>query len=247
MSLGRWAGRWWVVVLAIVMWQALASTGHLNPLLVPGPSKLIQQLANHPGDFFVPLLKTVKTAAIGFVLGVSAGVVAASLSWLLPVLGALVTPLALIIRSVPFVALIPVLTRVLGYTDRTAWLICSLVCFFPTFVLVTTGLRDIPPNGTDLFTVSGASRWDRYRRLALPASIPALATSMRIGAASAIAAALISEFLMGVPGLALVLTNALDTLDITRVWAASACAAAAAIVAYLAASRLEAHLIDRWR
>jgi hypothetical protein len=52
---------------------------------------------------------------------------------------------------------------------------------------------------------------------------------------------------MGVPGLALVLTNALDTLDITRVWAASACAAAAAIVAYLAASRLEAHLIDRWR
>jgi NitT/TauT family transport system permease protein len=163
------------------------------------------------------------------------------------VLGALVTPLALIIRSVPFVALIPVLTRVLGYTDRTAWLICSLVCFFPTFVLVTTGLRDVPPNGTDLFTVSGASRWDRYCRLALPASIPALATSIRIGAASAIAAALISEFLMGGPGLALVLTNALDALDITRVWAASACAAAAAVAAYLAASRLETHLIDRWR
>jgi NitT/TauT family transport system permease protein len=225
----------------------LASAGHLNPLLVPSPATLMQQLAKHPGDFFVPLLRTIETAAIGLVAGVLAGVVAASLTWLLPVLGAVITPLALIIRSVPFVALIPVLTRVLGYTERTAWLICTLVCFFPTFVLLTTGLRDIPPNGADLFTVTGASRWDRYRRLALPASLPALATSIRIGAASSIAAALVAEFLMGVPGLALVLTNSLDGLDIPKLWAASACAAVVAVAAYLAASRLEAHVIDRWR
>lgn len=246
-ALGRWAQRWWVVIIALAVWQTMASTGHLNSLLVPAPSTLAHQLAEHPGGFLTPLLQTVGTAAIGLAAGVLAGVAAASLTWLLPAVGAVVTPLALIIRSVPFVALIPVLTRVLGYTERTAWLICALVCFFPTFVLVTTGLRDIPPNGADLFTVSGASRWDRYRRLALPAAIPALATSIRIGAASSIAAALVSEFLMGVPGLALVLTNALDALDITKLWAASACAAVVSIAAYLAASRLETHLVDRWR
>jgi hypothetical protein len=52
---------------------------------------------------------------------------------------------------------------------------------------------------------------------------------------------------MGVPGLALVLTDALNNLDIPTLWTASLCATAVAVVAYLAAAELEKHLNERWR
>lgn len=234
-----------MVAALVVVWQVLASSHHLNPLLIPAPATLVRDFVDRPTTFITPLLRTVSTAVIGLVVGVSAAYVAASLGWLLPLLGTFITPVSLIIRSVPFVALIPVITRSLGYSETTAWIVCSLVTFFPTFVLVTTGLRKVPAHGGELFDVAGASRWDRYRLLAMPASLPSLATSLRIAAATSVAAALVAEFLMGTPGLALVLTNSLDSLDIATLWTASACATAVAIAAYLAAGRLEAHVVER--
>jgi putative hydroxymethylpyrimidine transport system permease protein len=239
--------RWWAVALVVVLWQAAVRVFKINPFLIPGPLNIVQVVASSPGEFFFPFLFTLKTAVIGFTLGVAGGYILATVAWLWPVFRATVTPLALIIRSVPFVALIPVLTRILGYSEQTAWVICALVCFFPTFVLVTTGLRDIPANGNDLFSSIGVSTADRFRYLAAPASFPALATSLRISASSSIAAALIAEFLMGTPGLARVLSASLDQLDMTQLWAASVCSIAASIVAYLAASRFESHIIARWR
>lgn len=75
----------------------------------------------------------------------------------------------------------------------------------------------------------------------------ALATSIRVSAAVAFAAALISEFLMGVPGLAVVLNSSLAELDMTELWGTALCAIFIGVVGYLSANRLETYAIDRWR
>lgn len=243
----RFFSRWWAVIAIFVVWQLLVVALNVNPFLLPGPVSIVQTIAGAPAEFFPPLLLTLRTAVIGFVVGVGTGYLFASLSWLWPIFGASLTPLALVIRAVPFVALIPVLARIFGYSDTTAWIICAMVCFFPTFVLVGTGLKDVPANGNDLFDVNGATRWNRYRLLAVPASTVALATSMRISAAAAFAAALISEFLMGTEGLALVLADALDRLNMTQLWGASLCAIAVGVIAYLGANQVEKFAIARWR
>lgn len=242
----RFFARWWAVIAVVVAWQLIVTVFRVNAFLIPGPISIGAELASNPMKYLMPLIFTLRTAAIGFILGVGIGYAAASLAWLWPVFGATLTPLALVVRSVPFVALIPVLTRALGYGDITAWIICAMVCFFPTFVLVSTGFNDIPPNGDDLFSAAGSSRLDRYRLLAVPASLVSLSTSIRIAASSSIAAALIAEFLMGTPGLAFVLSTSLDKLDMTMLWGASSVAIIVSIVAYLLASQLEHRVIARW-
>ncbi len=243
----RFLGRWWAVIALLVAWQLLVTALNVNSFLLPGPLSIVQTIAADPAQFLLPLLLTLRTAVVGFVVGVGAGYLFASLSWLWPIFGASLTPLALVIRAVPFVALIPVLARIFGYSDTAAWIICAMVCFFPTFVLVGTGLKDIPAGGSDLFDVNGATRWSRYRLLAVPASLVSLATSMRISAAAAFGAALISEFLMGTKGLALVLANALDRLNMTQLWGASLCAIVVGVMAYLGANHVEKFAIARWR
>lgn len=243
----RFLGRWWAVIAILAIWQLLVVVLNINPFLLPGPVAIVQTIASAPGQFLFPLLLTLRTAVIGFAVGVGAGYLFASLSWLWPIFGASMTPLALVVRAVPFVALIPVLARIFGYSDTAAWIICAMVCFFPTFVLVGTGLKEIPAGGADLFDVNGASRWTRYRLLAVPASTVSLATSMRISAAAAFGAALISEFLMGTEGLAMVLANALDRLNMTQLWGASLCAIVVGVMAYLGANQIEKLAIARWR
>lgn len=242
----RFFSRWWVVIGVIAAWQLAVIVFNINPFLIPGPIAIVTEVVSQPADFLLPLLLTLRTAIIGLTLGVGIGYLMASLAWLWPIFGATLTPFALVIRSVPFVALIPVLTRLLGYADHTAWIICAMVCFFPTFVLVGTGLGDIPPNGKELFASAGASRLDHYRLLAVPASLIGLATSVRIAASSSFAAALIAEFLMGTPGLAFVLSESLAQLDMTMLWGASMCSIVVSIAAYLAASGAEKRVISRW-
>ncbi|MCE4025504.1 ABC transporter permease subunit [Microbacterium sp. Au-Mic1] len=244
--LARILRRWWAVILIILTWQLAVIVLDVSPFLLPGPFTIIANVADSPGTFLVPLLMTLRTALIGFVVGVGTGYLAASLTWLWPIFGTVITPVALVIRSVPFVALIPILATILGYSLTTAWVICAMVCFFPTFVMVGSGLSDVPANGDDLFTVAGATRWMRYRLLAVPSSLVALATSIRVSAAAAFTAALISEFLMGVPGLAVVLNNALAGLDMTDLWGTALCAILIGVLAYLGANRLEAYAISRW-
>jgi ABC-type nitrate/sulfonate/bicarbonate transport system, permease component len=243
----RFFSRWWAVIAVLLLWQLADVTFNVSPFLLPGPVTIIAGIASSPGAFLLPVLMTLRTAAIGFGIGVGTGYVAASITWVWPLLGTVFTPLALVIRSVPFVALIPVLATIFGYSATTAWVICAMVCFFPTFVLVATGLSDVPANGDDLFRVVGASRMAKYRLLAVPSSLVSLATSMRISAAVAFAAALIGEFLMGVPGLALVLTNALASLDMTNLWGTALCAVLIGILAYLGANQLERYALRRWR
>jgi putative hydroxymethylpyrimidine transport system permease protein len=245
--LKNFISRWWAIVALLAAWQLAVLVFRINPFLIPGPANIASEVAKDPASYLLPLLSTMRTALIGFVVGVSTGYLAASLAWMWSLLGTMLTPLALVIRSVPFVALIPVLARIFGYSEVTAWIICSMVCFFPTFVLVGTGLRDVPANGNDVFSAAGSSRFDRYRLLAAPASFVNLATSIRIVASVSLAAAMIAEFLMGTPGLAFVLSNSLATLNMTKVWAASAVVIVFSVLAYLAASHLERTVLTRWR
>lgn len=245
--LKNFISRWWAILALLAAWQLAVLIFRINPFLIPGPTAIASEVARDPGSYLLPLVSTMRTALVGFIIGVGTGYLAASLAWMWSLLGTMLTPLALVIRSVPFVALIPVLARIFGYSEVTAWIICSLVCFFPTFVLVGTGLRDVPANGDDVFSAAGSSRLDRYRLLAVPASLVNLATSARIVASVSLAAAMIAEFLMGTPGLAFVLSNSLATLNMTKVWAAAACVIVFSVLAYMAASQLERYVLARWR
>lgn len=240
-------GRWWAILATVVAWQLVVTVFQVNQYLIPGPIPIVGAIVADPLGYLLPALLTLLTAAIGFVVGVALGYVLASLAWLVPVIGTLITPLALIVRSVPAVAFVPVLALLLGYSATTAWVICAVACFFPTFVLVGSGLADAPAHGVDLFTVNGATRWSRYRHLAVPSSLPALVTSMRISVTVAFGAALFSQFVMGSPGLASVLIDALARLDMLKLWGTATCAIIIGVSGYLLASRLETYAIARLR
>src|SRR5712691_8804287 len=103
--------------------------------------------------------------------------------------------MAIALRSVPFVALAPVLVIWLGNGLAPKIVIASLVCFFPTLVNMTRGLRSVDPEALELMYSLSANRWQVLWRLRWPSALPFLFSALKISAAGAVLGAVVAEWI----------------------------------------------------
>jgi NitT/TauT family transport system permease protein len=71
--------------------------------------------------------------------------------------------------------------------------IATYLTFFPVTIAMIRGLRSLDPRALELTRSYAASRWQVYRKLRLPASLPYLFTALKIAATASIVGAIIGE------------------------------------------------------
>jgi len=243
---GFLATRYWGVVLLLLVWHGYVTLFDVNVIVMPSPGSVIEELVTNTGRYIEPTISTLTVAAVGMVGGTLMGVTFASLSWFARTLSGIFTPIAVVIRSVPIVAMIPVLARVFGYEQRTILVITIAISFFPTFVFVSSGLRATPPGSADVFAALGARRMTVFRRLALPSAVPNGLIAFRLSAADCVLAALIAEFLMGTQGLGHVFQDTVGDLDMLTAWSAAIVATILSVAFFAFAKRVERSGNERW-
>jgi NitT/TauT family transport system permease protein len=222
-----------------IWWIAVEATG-TSIIVAPTPADVWHDFFQEPGTYLSAARSTLQTAMIGLAAGVVCGTLLAIAKWWSPVLGGLTELPTLFFRSLPFVALIPVASRVLGYGFRTTLVITTIIAFFPSFALVDSGMRSVPPGSDDLFSVLGSRRIERLRRLVLPAAMPQAATAIRLSATMTILGAMSSEYLTGSGGLgALYAASRISYLHPARGWTIAVVTAVMSFIAFGLASSLE--------
>jgi NitT/TauT family transport system permease protein len=229
----------WGILLILIAWQSWVAINDFNPIVMPTPMGVLNDLVRNPGIYLENTAVTFLVAVVGLIGGMAIGTGLAVLTWFSPLLSGLVSPTAVLFSSVPVVSLIPIIARMLGYNMATEITIVVIITFFPSFVFTTAGLRALPPGSQDLFSVLGASRLATLRRLALPAAIPNLAIALRLAAAHAILAAMIAEFLMGTSGLGYLFAVTKQEFLTERAFGTSVIATVISVIAFLATSYLE--------
>jgi NitT/TauT family transport system permease protein len=230
----------------LVGWELWVVEGGINPIVMPQPSRVFAEIVSHPSLFLGGALVTVALAGIGLVLGMALGASIAAAAWTSPTLTGLLTPITIIFASVPVIALIPVIARVLGYGLPTVLAIVVIISFFPAFVFTSAGLRALPPGSGDLFAVLGARRMTTLVGLALPSAVPNIMIALRLAAPHAILAAMVAEFLMGTSGLGNLFHAAKDEFNMERALGASTIATIVSVAAFLGATAAERRMIERW-
>ena len=243
---GFLATRYWGVILLLLVWHGYVTLFDVNVIVMPSPGSVIEELVTNTGRYVEPTISTLTVAAVGIVGGTLMGVTFASLSWFARTLSGIFTPVAVVLRSVPIVAMIPVLARVFGYNQRTILVITIAISFFPTFVFISSGLRATPPGSADVFAALGAGRMTIFRRLALPSAVPNGLIAFRMSAADCVLAALIAEFLMGTQGLGHVFQDTVGDLDMLTAWSAAIVATILSVAFFAFAKRVERSGNERW-
>lgn len=142
---------------------------------------------------FDAALYTWKEAALGFLLGAAIGLVLATIFVHARIAERAFVPYVVASQTVPIIAIAPLITYAFGGSTLAVVVIATYLTFFPVTIAMIVGLRSIDPRALELTRSYAASRWDVYRKLRLPASLPYLFTALKIAATASIVGAIVGE------------------------------------------------------
>ena len=145
---------------------------------------------------------TLQSTLWGFLLGTSLGILGAVAIVYSRVADMSLMPWAIISQTVPIVALAPmiiVLSGQLGVDGRglPKAVISAYLCYFPVLVGMVKGLRSPQVAQLDLLKTYNASGLQSFLKLRLPASVPYLFTSLKVGIAAALVGTIVGELPTG--------------------------------------------------
>jgi ABC-type nitrate/sulfonate/bicarbonate transport system permease component len=238
--------RYWGVAAVLLLWQGWVTISGVNAIVMPQPIDVLRDLVTAPMIYVTNGGQTLILAALGLVLGMALGTMVAVLAWSSRVLSGILIPLGLIFSSVPVVALIPVLARILGYDIKTVLAIVVIISFFPAFVFTSAGLKSLPAGSDDLFKVLGASGWRRFVHLVLPSAVPNWMIALRLAAPPAVLSAMVAEFLMGSSGLGYLFRSAATDFQTDRAFGTSVVATVISVICFTSALAAERAVNEKW-
>lgn len=219
-------------------------------MLPPPVDVLRNSLLNwtHLEPMVAALSVTAQVTLAGFlvavVVGIGTGVLMCQAHWLEKV----IYPYAVVVQVIPILAIVPLIGLWLGYGMAARTLVCVLIAVFPIITNTHFGIRSVDRGMHELFTVSGATRWDRLRKLELPAALPAILTGVRTAAGLVVVGAIIGDmfFAKGQPGIGTLLDVYRGRLQSDDLIAAIVLASLFGVLVFGAMGLLTRLVVGRW-
>jgi NitT/TauT family transport system permease protein len=219
--------------------------------LLPPPQEVIQEgfLDSEFRDTLLPALwTTAKVALVGLLIAMVVGVVVAVLMSQARWVERSMYPYAVILQTMPILALVPLVSFWWGFNFRSRVLVCVLFALFPIITNTLFGLKSAEPGMHDLFTLHRASRLTRLWKLQLPAALPAMFTGFRIAAGMSVIGAIVADFFFrqGQPGIGRLLDVYRANLQSSRLFAAIFLSSMLGIVVFWLFGFLANRVVGSW-
>jgi len=250
-----WRGRLtqaFLIILGLmfcgILWQALVWIGQYPSFILPSPARVYSRFLKLLGSemLWMHVRVTLSEIFAGMALGMATafvlGYLIAKSRWLERIL----SPYIIASQSIPIIALAPLLVIWFGYGQLSKMLICALVVFFPILVNTVVGLRSVERNLRDLMRSLEASRWQTFRMLELPASLPVVFGGLKVGVTLSVIGAVVGEFVGADRGLGFLVNLGQGLLDTPLMFVSIFLLVVIALILYGSVSLLESWLLS-WR
>jgi len=188
--------------------------------IVPSPLHVARTFTRDFGTITRNLVPTAVESALGFLLGNFASIVIATIFVHQKTVEQTFFPLAIIIRSIPIVAVAPLLVLMLGNDMVPKVVIAALICFFPTLVNMVKGLSSVNPQALELMRVLSATKRETFFKLRLQNSLPYLFAALKIAASASVIGAIVGEWIGSTEGIGALIIHATYNFDTGLLYAA---------------------------
>lgn len=158
----------------------------------------------------------------------------------------LFAPVLYLLYPVPKVVLLPILLVLLGLADAPKIVLIAITVFFQVLVAVRDAAKSVPENLVLFARSLGAGRIDVLNHIILPATIPAVFTSLRIGTGTAIAVLFFAEAIAGSTGLGYFIMESWALINYPRMFAGIIVLAFLGVLLYAVIDIIERRM-TRWR
>jgi NitT/TauT family transport system permease protein len=187
-----------VAVLAVSIWYLLAATIYKGKgYLLPGPREVADAFAENADVIVGATLTTLKEALLGYLSAIGLGMLIAAILSQSRVLERSLYPYAVLLQTVPVVAIAPLIVLWFGYNDLSVVIISLIISLFPIINNTLLGLRSTSRNLVELFAMHHTGRVVSFWKLRLPAALPSIMAGLKISAGLSVIGAIVGEFIIG--------------------------------------------------
>jgi NitT/TauT family transport system permease protein len=242
-----------VFALAVGGWYAV-SLLILSPderFLLPPPHDVVRVgflNRENLNELLVALRLSAEVAMLGLamavLIGVTLAVVMSQARWLERSL----FPYAVVLQTVPILALVPMFGFWFGFGFFSRVLVCVLIALFPIIANTLFGLRSVADHHHDLFTQHRAGRLTRMIKLQVPAAMPSIFTGLRIAAGLSVIGAIVGDFFFkqGQPGIGLLIEQYRYRFQPERLFAAVILSSLLGLTVFWAFGFLSRRVVGFW-
>lgn len=205
------------LVLGIGIWFAAAEFGG-NPL-VPTPLEVLVEgwAIARDGTLWENTSSSLVRVALGFGLGVLAAIPAGFLMGWYWLARGLVEPWVQFFRTVPPLALLPLVIVIVGIGEDAKIFVIFLAAFLACVLAAFQGVRNVDVTMINAARVLGAKDLTIFARVVIPASTPFIFVGMRVALGSAWATLVAAELIAAPTGLGRMMQSAAQFLQTDRI------------------------------
>ncbi|WP_430542108.1 ABC transporter permease [Streptomyces roseofulvus] len=206
----RWLRRAVGPLMLLLVWQVSSATGVLAPEVLASPGTIARSAAALVADGTLPTAMGVslRRVAAGLVIGGAVGVTLALLSGLSRLGEDLVDATVQMLRTVPWVGLIPLLIIWLGIGEAPKVALIALGTAFHLYLNVYAGIRGVDAQLVEAGQSLGLGRWGLVRHVVLPGALPGAMTGLRYALATAWLALVFGESINADAGIGFLMNQA---------------------------------------
>lgn len=210
------------VIVLFILWQWVAKSGWVNPVLLPTPIDTVTELfkATFTGtlmnDFWATVLRTFQSFLIAAAIGVPLGVALGSSEALYRSFEFLID----FFRSTPASALIPLFLLFFGISDWNKVAIAAFSALLLILFNSAYGVMNAKRSRILAASVMGANRFDIFRDVLFWESLPQTFIGLRSGVSIALVIVIVAEMFIGTEvGLGKRIIDAQQVLNVKDMYA----------------------------
>lgn len=204
------------VLIVTIFWELSVFFFDIPEYLLPSPFAVMKNLFGNFPNLIIHIKITLIEATIGFIFGVIFGFILAVLFVHSETLEKGIYPYAIALKSVPIVAIAPLLIVWFGNGLLPKIIVAGIIAFFPVVVNTVKGMRNIDLEAFDLFNSLSASAYQIFFKLRIPKCLPSFFASLRMSSTLAVIGAIVGEFAgsdRGIGYFILISSHRLDTIN----------------------------------
>ncbi|MFF9012055.1 ABC transporter permease [Streptomyces sp. NPDC014870] len=206
----RWLRRTVGPLLLLATWQVLSSAGVLPADVLASPGTIARAGGELIADGTLPhaMGVSLQRVAVGLLLGGAIGVSLALVSGLSRLGEDLVDATVQMLRTVPWVGLIPLFIIWLGIGEAPKVALIALGVAFHLYLNVYAGIRGVDAQLVEAGQSLGLKRWGLIRHVVLPGALPGAMTGLRYSLATAWLALVFGESINADAGIGFLMNQA---------------------------------------
>ena len=230
-----------ILVTIVAGWELGATFGLIDKFFWSQPSAIFKTgvIFFTEGDAFTDIAFTFRSTLFGFFLGTTSGALLGMSFWWSRNYARIVQPYVICLESMPKLALAPLIIMVFGMGLASKVAIATALTLVVSTLTAWSGVQAVDRDQEKLFYSLGASRFQVFSKLIIPASIPWIISILSVNIGLALTGAIVGEFVSSQHGLGRTIIYAGQTYEIALVWVAVFVLSALSMVMYAAVAWLE--------